>query len=222
MSGLPYRRFPVVLAAPSGAGKTTIARALVERSEDFCFSVSVTTRPRRPGEREGVDYRFVDRPTFEAMTASGELAEWAEVHGHLYGTPRGAIEEAVGRGLHVVLDIDVQGARQMKVSAPDAVLVFVLPPSVEILVERLGRRGTEAPAEMARRLRTALDELGAVREFDHVVVNDDLERCLEEVRGIVRAEGRRTARAEALEAEVEEIRSRIAQVLREEYANASN
>jgi guanylate kinase len=215
------RGFPVVLAAPSGAGKTTIARALVEGDPQFVFSVSVTTRGPRAGEREGIDYRFLDRDAFEAMIRGGELCEWAEVHGQLYGTPLANLESAAERGEYAVLDIDVQGARQMKVSAPDAVLVFVLPPSVEILVERLGRRGTESPAEMARRLRTALDELGAVREFDHVVVNDDLERCLDEVQGIVRAEGRRTARAEALEMEVEEIRSRIAQVLREEYANAS-
>lgn len=221
MSPLGYRPFPLVLAAPSGTGKTTLARALVQRSDGYCFSVSATTRAPRSGERDGVDYHFVERTRFDAMIAEGALAEWAEVHGQAYGTPRSELEEAAERGEHVVLDIDVQGARQIRRSVPDALLLFVLPPSVPALVQRLTGRGTESGAQVARRLRTALEELRAVPEFDHVVVNDDLEACLEEIRGIVRAESRRTARARALKKEVEAMRSEIARILQDEYANVT-
>lgn len=219
MSGLPYAPFPVVLAAPSGTGKTTLARRLVRDSQGFCFSVSATTRAARDGEVDGTDYHFVDRDRFEVMASDGRLAEWAEVHGEMYGTPRSELEAAAARGEHVVLDIDVQGARLIRSAVPDALLVFVLPPSVDALMARLTGRGTERGAQVARRLRTALDELRAVAEFDHVVVNDDLERCLDEIRGIVRAEARRTARARALEEKVEDMRARIARVLQEEFTN---
>ena len=213
MSGLPYTPFPVVLTAPSGTGKTTLARRLVSDSGGFCFSVSATTRLPRDGEREGTDYYFVDRDGFEAMASDGRLAEWAEVHGEMYGTPRVELESAAARGEHVVLDIDVQGARLIRSSVPEAVLVFVLPPSADALLARLTARGTEQGAQVAPRLRTALDELKAVAEFDHVVVNDDLERCLNEIRGIVRAEARRTGRARGLEEKVEDLRTRILRVL---------
>lgn len=195
MTALPHRAFPVVLAAPSGTGKTTIARVLVSSEPEFAFSVSVTTRPVRPGEREGIDYHFVDRWAFESMARLGELAEWAEVHGHLYGTPLRNLEEAAGRGRHVVLDIDVQGARQIRERVPDALLVFVFPPSAEALFGRLTGRGTEGTEDVARRLRNARGELEALEAFDYVVVNDDLERAVRQVRGIVRAEGHRPARA---------------------------
>lgn len=217
MSPDAVRGFPLVLAAPSGTGKTTLARALVERSPGYCFSISATTRPPRGGERDGVDYHFVDRARFEAMVAAGGLAEWAEVHGRLYGTPRAELEHAAARGEQVVLDIDVQGARQIRGSVAGAVLVFVLPPSVDALLARLAGRGTEDGAQVARRLRTAMDELVALPEFDYVVVNDDLERCLEEIREIVRAESRRTGRRYDLDRQVEEMRAGIARLLRNEY-----
>ena len=220
MSGLPYAPFPVVLAAPSGTGKTTLARRLVRDSEGFCFSVSATTRAPREGETDGTDYFFVDRDVFRTMASDGRLAEWAEVHGEMYGTPRAELAAAAARGEHVVLDIDVQGARLIRTSVPEAVLVFVLPPSVDALIERLTGRGTERGDQVARRLRTALDELRAVAEFDHVVVNDELERCLDEIRGIVGAEAHRTERARALEEKVEDMRARIARVLQDEFTNA--
>lgn len=219
MSPRSFRRFPLVLAAPSGTGKTTLARALVQETPDYVFSVSATTRKPRGEEKDGVDYHFVDRPGFEAMVGAGELAEWAEVHGELYGTLVAELERAGGRGEQVVLDIDVQGARQIRESVKNALLVFVLPPSVEELLHRLTGRGTEGDAQVARRLHTAMDELLALPEFDYVVVNDDLNRCLEEIRGIVRAESRRTARAETLQEEAEEMRTEIGRILQDDYAN---
>jgi guanylate kinase len=213
------RTFPLVLSAPSGTGKTTLAHALVQRGDGFCFSVSATTRGAREGERDGIDYTFVDRPTFEAMVERGELAEWADVHGDLYGTPTSELDRAAGRGEHVVLDIDVQGARLIRARVPEAVLVFILPPSVETLMVRLTGRGTEGAAQVARRLRSALEELAAAPEFDYVVVNDDLEGCLEAIRGIVRSEARRATRTDLLNSSLERIRAEIGRILEEDYAN---
>lgn len=206
---------PVVLVAPSGTGKTTLARRLVADSDRYVFSVSATTRLPRPGERDGVDYRFVDRATFERMIAAGDLAEWAEVHGRMYGTPRSELDAAAARGEHVVLDIDVQGARQIRRSVPDAKLIFVLPPDVGIMMARLTGRGTEGPSEVARRLESALQELQAVPEFEHVVVNDDLERCLAEIRRIV--EDDEAVPGERHRTQVEAYRAEIARILDERY-----
>ncbi len=214
------RARPVVLAAPSGTGKTTIARKLVEDEADFVFSVSATTRAPRGGERDGVDYDFLDREAFEAMVARGELVEWAEVHGRLYGTPRRNVDRAARDGRHVVLDIDVQGAAQIRERVPDALLVFVLPPSVEALVERLGGRGTEAPAELVRRLETALDELAHVPEFDHVVVNDELDRTVDLIRDLVRGRGTMAGPAD-MQDEVAGLREDLAEVLRTRFARVA-
>ena len=204
---------PVVLAGPSGAGKTTLARRLVAGSSGYAFSVSATTRAPRRGERDGVDYYFVDRPAFEAMVERGELAEWAEVHGRLYGTPHNELVRARDRGEHVVLDIDVQGARQIRTAVPDAFMIFVLPPGVDIMMERLRGRGTESPDEVARRLRSARLELAALPRFDHAVVNDDLDRCVAAIRAIVeRGEVRAVAghlgAAEAYQAEIDRLLER--------------
>ena len=144
---------PVVLVGPSGAGKTTLAHRLVADSPRYVFSVSATTRAPRDGEHDGIDYHFVDRVGFDAMVDTGELAEWAEVHGRLYGTPRAELDLAAERGEHVVLDIDVQGARQIRDVVPDARLIFVLPPDIHIMMARLSGRGIETPAEIAKRLR---------------------------------------------------------------------
>jgi guanylate kinase len=214
------RARPLVLAAPSGTGKTTIARRLVEDEGDFVFSVSATTRAPRPGERDGVDYDFLDRAAFEALVDRGELVEWAEVHGRHYGTPRRNVDRAARDGRHVVLDIDVQGAAQIRARVPDALLVFVLPPSIEALVARLGHRATEDRGEMARRLSTALDELDQVDAFDHVIVNDDLDQTVGRIREAVRGGGD-LARPDEMKQEVARLREEVAETLRSRFARVA-
>ena len=202
MTGLAGRTFPLVLAAPSGAGKTTIARALRERRGDVVFSVSATTRPPRAGERDGVDYHFVDTAGFRAMIAAGGLIEWAEVHGNLYGTPLRNVTRAVERREYLLLDIDVQGARQIRDRVPEAVLVFVLPPSGLALAERLAGRGSEELEVRRRRLANARDEIRDAGSFDYLVVNDHLEHAVDEVERILLAESRRVSRIPELDAEI--------------------
>jgi guanylate kinase len=158
----------------------------VEGEEDFTFSVSATTRPPRQGEQDGVDYWFVTEEEFLRRVEEGELAEWARVHGDLYGTPRSSLEAAARAGLHAVLEIDVQGAMQIREAVPEALLLFILPPSVDVLFARLTGRGTEEESAVRRRLNTALGELEAAEAFDFFVINDDLERAVEEVRVLAR------------------------------------
>lgn len=187
--------FPVVLAGPSGAGKTTLCRRLFDLRDDLRFSVSATTRAPRPEEGEGRDYRFVSREAFDRMARRGELLEWAEVHGERYGTPRSELETARSEGKHLLLDIDVQGARSVRHRVPEAVTVFILPPSAERVVERLRGRGSESEKALRGRLKAAVAELGAIGEFDYVVVNDDLERAVAEIDAVLSAESRRVSRA---------------------------
>ena len=178
----------LVIAAPSGAGKSTITRALLASEARATLSVSVTTRQPRPGEVDGVHYHYISEQAFTAMADQGGLLEWAHVFGRSYGTPRGPVEAALARGQDVIFDIDWQGWRQVKVAMPnDAVGVFVLPPSLAALQDRLiGRAGDDA-AEIARRLAAARAEIGHWREFNNLVINDDLQRCVAEVRAILHA-----------------------------------
>jgi len=176
----------VVLSAPAGAGKTTLARALVTREVDFAFSISATTRAPRGNEVDGVDYFFLQEEEFLRRVEGGEFAEWARVHGDLYGTPRSSLLEAGRGGRHVVLDIDVQGAMQIREAVPEALLLFILPPSVDVLLQRLAGRGTEGEEALRRRMGTAVQELRAAEAFDFFVVNDDLDRAVEEIRDLVR------------------------------------
>jgi len=180
--------FPIILSAPSGGGKTTIARELLRRRSDVGYSISCTTRPPRPGEADGKDYHFLTRDEFLRRREAGDFAESAEVHGNLYGTLRSEIARVLSRGQHVIMDIDVQGARQLRVAYPDAVTVFVLPPSGEVLLDRLRARKTESPEQLVARLHSALQELGAVDEYEYVVVNDKLDLSVQRVGAILDAE----------------------------------
>jgi guanylate kinase len=178
----------VILSAPSGGGKTTIARALLARRPDLGYSVSCTTRAPRPNEVPGRDYYFLTRAEFIADREQGAFAESAEVHGNLYGTRRSEVERVLAGGKHVVMDIDVQGAVQFKRAFPQTVTIFILPPSGEVLLDRLRARKTESPAQLAARLQSALQELQQVSEYEYVIVNDDLERAVASVESIVDAE----------------------------------
>jgi len=204
----------VVVSSPSGAGKTTLAHKLLDEFKPhLMFSVSYTTRPPRVGEREGVDYHFVDAATFQAMIDRGELAEWAEVHGHRYGTPAWAVREALDRGRNVLFDIDWQGGRQLAQKFPEhTVLVFVLPPSMAELERRLRRRATDSPQTIDQRLRTARAELRHYDEYKYLVVNDDLNRAYDELRAIYLAEhclrGRREEVARSLLEELRRLEGR--------------
>jgi guanylate kinase len=194
----PVPRFPLIFAAPSGAGKTSIARALGERRSDVAFSISATTRPPRSYERDGVDYFFKTQDEFRAMIERGELLEWAMVHGNYYGTPRWNLDEARSRDRFLLLDIDVQGSRQVRQAVPESVAIFVLPPSGAELARRLAGRGSEDAAVQQRRLRAAREELGAAAEFDFVIVNEDVNRSVELVEAILDAECHRAGRIPAL------------------------
>ncbi len=189
-----------VVSAPSGTGKTTVVERLVVSRPGLRRSLSYTSRPARLGERDGVDYNFVTRPAFDEMVRRDELLEWADIFGHYYGTSRADTEAALAAGVDLVLVIDVQGARQVRQRTPDAVGIFVLPPSYDALALRLRGRNQDAPAAMERRLATAREEVTAVDEYDYVVVNDDVDRCVGEVGAIVAAErARRWRRRPAIE-----------------------
>ena len=186
-----------VISAPSGSGKTTICRALLQRLSGLVLSVSYTTRERRPGETDGKDYHFVDEQKFDIMLDSKEFLESAHVYGRKYGTSRAAVESIVSQGLDAVLELDVQGGRSVKAAIPDAVLVGVLPPDWETLRGRLYARGRDSREEMERRLTEARRELSALKEYDFLVVNDDLETAVRRVEWIVRARRLRRERSAA-------------------------
>lgn len=185
----------LVLSAPSGAGKTTLARRLVTAHDDCVFSISYTTRAPRGAEQDGVDYFFVDDAGFQGMIDEGKFAEWAEVHGKRYGTPRSVIDENLAAGRVVIFDIDVQGGEQLKARYPDAAAVLVVPPSMAELERRLRARRTESEAAIGRRLAAAQAEIRrGLAGYDFVVVNDDLEAAFADVEAIVRAERLRLGR----------------------------
>ena len=186
--------FPLVVSGPSGVGKTVLCRALLNAVPGALLSVSATTRPPRTGERDGESYHFWTDERFEHEVEGGGMAEWARVHGHSYGTPRRRLDERLRDGRTVVLNIDVQGGMLMRAAYPTSVLVFVLPPSLEVLDSRLRRRATDSDEEITRRLRTAEEEIGRLPEYDYVVVNDRLEVAVGELALIVRAERARISR----------------------------
>lgn len=189
----------LVIAAPSGAGKSTVARALLATEPELSPSVSVTTRAPRPGERDGVHYHFRGEAEFEAMAAAGELLEWARVFRNCYGTPRAPVEQALAAGRDVVFDVDWQGHRQLRAALPgDVVGVFLLPPSLAALEARLRGRSTDHEAEIARRMAAARAELSHWAEFDHVVVNRDLDRAVADMRSVLHAARLATARRPGL------------------------
>jgi guanylate kinase len=197
--------FPFILSSPSGGGKTTIARLLLERRTDVGYSVSCTTRARRPGEVDGKDYFFLSKEEFEARDARNEFAESAEVHGNFYGTLRAEVERVLSSGRHVIMDIDVQGARQFAQAFPESVLVFLLPPSTDVLISRLRARQTEDDAKLLVRLRSAREELREVGAYQYVVVNDNLEHAYTQVTSILDAETVRHRRLPLLDDRVAEL-----------------
>ncbi|HEX2813761.1 MAG TPA: guanylate kinase [Sphingopyxis sp.] len=178
-----------VLSSPSGAGKTTISRMMLDADSDIALSISATTRPPRPGEVDGVHYHFVDTERFKKMAADGEFLEWAHVFGHRYGTPRAPVEALLAAGKDVLFDIDWQGAQQLYQEAgPDVVRVFVLPPTMEELERRLRSRGTDSDEVIAARMERAANEISHWDGYDYVLINDDVDGCFDEVRAILRAE----------------------------------
>ena len=201
--------FLLVLSAPSGGGKSSIARNLLRGRDDLGYSVSATTRPKREGEREGVDYHFLSREQFVQRRDAGEFLESATYGGNLYGTLRSEIDGIFDRGRHAVLDIEVEGARQIRATFPNSLHVFVLPPSAEVLIGRLRGRNTEPPEVVRERLTRAADELAAVAEYDYALVNQDLVVAVAQVAAILDAEAGRVSRQDDLPKFIARLRSDV-------------
>jgi guanylate kinase len=200
--------FPVILSSPSGGGKTAITKALLAQRTDVGYSVSCTTRLPRAGEADGKDYYFLGQGEFVSRQERGEFAESAEVHGKMYGTLRREVERVVSGGKHVIMDIDVQGARQFVKAFPHSVLVFILPPSADVLLTRLTARKTEDRASLVRRMESALEELRAVSSYHYVVTNENLERAVAQVSSVIDAESVRRERVAGLD-------DRVARLMKE-------
>lgn len=208
-SGVRGNNLLFVVSAPSGAGKTTLCKKVVDLLPDMSHSISYTTRPPRPGEIDGLDYYFVNQDTFQRMVNGGEFLEWAEVHGYRYGTPRGLVQSFLNQGMDVILDIDVQGARKIKEGSGvrdqgSAVFIFVLPPSLKVCEERLKARGKDSPEEILRRLKTAESEIREVSWYDYIIINDEFDVALERLRAIIISE---RSRGEKVMEEVKRIYS---------------
>jgi guanylate kinase len=196
MDAVLHRRgLMLVLSSPSGAGKTTIARRMLKDDTNLSMSVSATTRPKRPGEVSGVDYQFVDKTTFNLLLNRGELLEHARVFSNYYGTPRGPVEKALSSGRDMLFDIDWQGTQQLREAArEDLVSIFILPPSTRALEDRLAKRAQDPPEVVAERMSKAADEMSHWPEYDYVIVNDDLESSVTQVKAILAAERARRSR----------------------------
>jgi guanylate kinase len=208
------RGLMLIIASPSGAGKTTLSRLLLQTVPDITMSVSVTTRPRRPSEVEGVHYHFLSRRDFETKRDRGDLLEWAEVHGNMYGTPRAPVEAALGEGRDVLFDVDVQGTLQLYEKArADIVSVFILPPTVGEMQSRLQRRAEDDSETILKRLATARRELPHWVDFDYVIVNDDLDRAFSELEAVLLAERLRRSRRPALNVLVDKLSNDLGVVL---------
>ena len=184
----------IVVSAPSGAGKTSLCLEIRKQIPDLAYSISYTTRPPRSGEVNGRDFFFVEEPVFRQMAGRGEFAEWARVHGNLYGTSASFLEQVLTRGEDILLDIDTQGARQLRERYPEGVYVFVVAPSMKELEQRLLERKSDAPQEIAKRLGRAREEIAAWREYDYLIVNQDLDEAVQQLLAIVMAERARTTR----------------------------
>jgi len=186
--------FLVVVSGPSGVGKSTVVDRVLKHAVGFVSSVSVTTRPPRGVEKDGVDYFFITREAFERRRDAGELLEWAEVHGNLYGTPAPSVAESLAGGVNVILEIDIQGGMSVKERFPEAVLIFLLPPGFEALKERLKGRATDEESVIRRRLENAKHELTFSDRYDYIAINDDAGRCADDCLSIIRAEALREER----------------------------
>lgn len=186
--------FLVVLSGPSSVGKDTLLGAVLGKIPDMVYSVSATTRPPRPGEKQGVDYHFLSEKEFRDLIANDGLLEWADYCGNLYGTPRAFVEEMLVRGMIVISDIDIQGAKQLRQTMPEGVFVFLMPPSLEELRRRIVRRATDPPEAIASRMARAEEEMDAVVDYDYWIVNADLGEAVQDLRAIIRAERLRVSR----------------------------
>lgn len=206
-------RFPIILSAPSGGGKTTIARELLARRDDVGYSVSCTTRAARPAEVHGSDYYFLTPDEFAGRRDAGDFAEWAQVHGRMYGTLRSEVERVLAQGRHVLMDIDVQGAAQFAAAFPESVLIFLLPPSAAVLRQRLSGRMTEDGDALRTRLRTSREELRSIDAYEYVVVNDQLEQAVRDVSAIIDAERLRRVRQPEIPARVDALVAELDRIL---------
>ena len=178
----------IVISGPSGAGKSTVVNRAMETRNDICFSTSVTTRSPRPGETDGVDYFFIDQKRFDEMVADNDLLEHAVYVSNSYGTPRKFVEDKLSEGMNVILDIEIQGAAQVHKNKPEAVMVFIIPPSIDELRKRLNGRGTETEATIEARIQRAVQECGEAGFYDYIIINDDLDKASEELSSIINAE----------------------------------
>ncbi len=178
----------IVISGPSGAGKSTVVNKAMSFRDDICFSTSVTTRAPRPGEKDGVDYFFIDQKRFEEMVAGNELLEHAVYVSNSYGTPRKFVEDRLSEGMNVILDIEIQGASQVHKNKPEAVMVFIVPPSIDELRKRLTGRGTETEAAIEARIQRAIQECREADFYDYIIINDNLDKAAEEMSSIINAE----------------------------------